>query len=37
MIALLMLFAAIFHARSSGEAANIAFNAILGSLALFVA
>lgn len=37
LLALLMLFAILFHARRSGETPNIAFNAILGVLALAVA
>lgn len=34
---LLMIFAIIFHARRPGEVPNIAFNAVLGLLAAFVA
>ena len=33
-LAVLMLFAIVFHARRPGEVPNIAFNAILGVLAL---
>jgi putative oxidoreductase len=36
-LALLMLFAAIFHLRRPGEAANVILNAALGVLALVVA
>jgi hypothetical protein len=35
-LALLMVFAIVFHARRAGELPNIAFNAILGVLALVV-
>ena len=36
-LALLMLFAIVFHARRSGEGPNIVFNAILGVVALAIA
>lgn len=36
-IALLMIFAAIFHARRSGEGRNIATNVVIGLLAALVA
>jgi hypothetical protein len=36
-LALLMLFAAIFHARRPGELPNVVFNVVPGLLALFVA
>jgi uncharacterized membrane protein YphA (DoxX/SURF4 family) len=36
-LALLMLFAAIFHIRRPNELPNVLFNAVLGLLALFVA
>ena len=36
-LALLMVFAGVFHARRSGEGANIVFNAVLGIVALVVA
>jgi len=32
-----MIFAAIFHARRSGEGRNIATNLVIGALATFVA
>jgi hypothetical protein len=37
MFALLMAFAIVFHARRPGEVSNIAFNVILGAVALAVA
>jgi uncharacterized membrane protein YphA (DoxX/SURF4 family) len=37
MLALLMAFAIVFHARRPGEVSNIAFNAILGVVAVIVA
>jgi uncharacterized membrane protein YphA (DoxX/SURF4 family) len=37
MIALLMVFAIVFHARRPGEAPNIMLNVVLGVLALAVA
>jgi uncharacterized membrane protein len=37
LLALLMVFAAVFHLRRDGEAANAAFNLVLGALAGFVA
>ena len=36
-LAVLMLFAAIFHARRPGEMQNLVFNVVLGALAAFVA
>jgi uncharacterized membrane protein len=36
-LALLMVFAIVFHARRTGEGANIAFNAVLGIVALAIA
>jgi putative oxidoreductase len=36
-LVVLMVFAAIFHLRRPGEMPNIAFNAVLGLIALFVA
>ncbi len=36
-LALLMVFAAIFHARRPGEMHNLVFNVVLGALAAFVA
>jgi uncharacterized membrane protein YphA (DoxX/SURF4 family) len=36
-LALLMLFAAVFHLRRPGEMPNAVFNIVLGFLALFVA
>jgi uncharacterized membrane protein YphA (DoxX/SURF4 family) len=37
LLALLMLFAAVFHVRRPGEMQNVLVNVILGLLALFVA
>jgi uncharacterized membrane protein YphA (DoxX/SURF4 family) len=37
LLGLLMICAAVFHARRTGEAPNIVFNVILGALAFFVA
>jgi hypothetical protein len=36
-LALLMVFAIVFHARRPGERLNIAFNAVLGTVAVVVA
>ena len=36
-LALLMVFAIVFHARRSGEGANITFNVALGVVALVIA
>jgi uncharacterized membrane protein len=37
LLALLMLFAAVFHLRREGEGRNVAPNLVLGALAAFVA
>jgi hypothetical protein len=37
LFALLMVFAMVFHARRPGETPNIAFNVVLGAIALFIA
>lgn len=36
-LALVMVFAAAFHLRRPGEASNVAFNVVLGLIAVFVA
>ena len=37
LLALLMVFAAVFHLRRDGEGSNAAMNVVLGALAAFVA
>ena len=36
-LAVLMVFAAVFHARRPGEVPNIVFNLVLGAVAVFIA